>query len=63
MTRAESSALTGAGAPPWAGGSQKCRGKSAVLMARPRVMRAMIRLESRFASRLSPANARLPWLP
>ena len=39
-TSAESSALAAAGAPAWAGGSQRCSGNSAVLAASPAVISA-----------------------
>ena len=39
-TRAERMALAGGGAPAWAGGSQRCRGKSAVLASSPTVISA-----------------------
>ena len=39
-TSADSTALPGAGAPAWAGGSHRCSGKSAVLASNPTVIRA-----------------------
>ena len=39
-TSADSTALAAAGAPAWAGGSQRCNGKSAVLASRPTVISA-----------------------
>src|SRR5262249_15647711 len=39
-TSAESTALAAAGAPAWAGGSQRGSGKSAVFVRSPAVMRA-----------------------
>ncbi len=38
-TRDESTALAGAGAPAWAGGSHRCSGNSAVLASSPAVIR------------------------